>query len=79
MKIQNKIEYDKIYSNLIYPKWLDEKEFQILGLLDKSYVRLALMQKFNVKTIYNKYAILIQDDIVWYQHDNKTFILRKLK
>jgi hypothetical protein len=75
----NRIIHDTIESNLVYPNWTNKDEYLILGKLDKDYVKYSLKQKFNVNSINNKYAINICYDILWYQHDMSTFILKKIQ
>lgn len=74
----NTIIHKTIESNLVYPNWTNKQEYLILGKLDVEYVEYSLKQKFNVDKINNKYAISISNDILWYQHDSSTFILKQL-
>jgi hypothetical protein len=78
MVIVNKIVHDYIESNLVYPNWTNKQEYRVVGVLDKDFVLDYLQRTFNVNRIGNKYAIHIDNNMLWYQHDFKTFMLEQL-
>lgn len=78
MDSRNYIENNKIHSDVVYPQWSDTSKFLILGQLDKDYVRYELLITLSCDKIANKYAIHMNNGLLWYQHDDMTFILQKL-
>jgi hypothetical protein len=73
--ITNRIKYNTVDSDCVYPNWTDKEQFKIIGILDKDFVKEELNRVFEANTIANKYAIQMPNGIVWYQHDFDTFAL----
>tara|TARA_R110000868_G_scaffold14426_4_gene67167 strand:+ start:1197 stop:1556 length:360 start_codon:yes stop_codon:yes gene_type:complete len=76
MVIINRIENDVVYSDTEYPDWTNDKYYKAIPL-EKEYVENMLQQHFNAKRIANKYAIKIPNNKIFYQHDNKTWLLKE--
>lgn len=76
--VQNRIEHNTVYSNLVYPDWTNRDKFQVLGKLDKEFVEEELERLFEANDIANKYAIQMPDGILWYKHDFSVFILKPI-
>lgn len=77
--IENRIEYDTVYSNLVYPDWTNKDKFVVIGRLDNKFVEEELERLFNATSIANKYAIQMPNDILWYKHDFSVFALKAVK
>jgi len=77
--ITNRIEYNTVYSNCVYPNWTDRNQFKIVGVLDEDFVKQELERLFEANQIANKYAIQMPDNILWYRHDFKTFALAQVR
>lgn len=75
----NRIENKTLYSNLVYPNWTDRDQFKIVGKLDKEFVHEELERMFECTDIANKYAIQIDNNVLWYKHDFSYFALIKIK
>lgn len=77
--INNRIEYNTVYSNLVYPNWTDRSQYHVIGKLDNDFVQEELERLFECTSIANKYAIQMPDDVLWYKHDNSVFVLKPIK
>ena len=74
--VENRVEYNTVYSNLVYPDWTDRDKFVVIGKLDNEFVEEELEKLFEATSIANKYAIQMPDDILWYRHDFSIFALK---
>lgn len=79
VSIINRVEYDTVYSNCVYPNWTDRSQYKIIGVLDEDFVKEELERLFEANQIANKYAIQMPDSIIWYRHDFKTFALLQVR
>jgi hypothetical protein len=77
--INNRIEYNSVYSDCVYPNWTDRSQYKIIGVLDEEFVKEELKRLFEADQIANKYAIQMPDNILWYRHDFKTFALSQVQ
>jgi hypothetical protein len=79
-KIENRVEYDIVYSNLVYP--LDYGYYYV-ALLDDDYVEDRIYSWFGVKRIANKYAVEIIANsghpLLICNHDGKHYLVQKEK
>jgi hypothetical protein len=78
-KIENVLEYDVIYSNLVYPL---DKGYYYDALLDRDWVDDLLYRWFGVRCrIANKYAIELvgnsNNPIIIVNHDGKHYLINK--
>lgn len=76
MIVKNRVEYDTVYSNLVYPDWTNKDKFFVLGKIDHEFVIEELERLFEATSIANKYAIQMPDDVLWYRHDFSVLALR---
>ena len=76
--VTNRVEHNTVYSDLVYPDWTDKDKFQVLGVLDNEFVEEELQRLFEADSIANKYAIQMDDSLLWYKHDYKVFLLKPL-
>ena len=76
--VTNRVEHNTVYSDLVYPDWTDKDKFQVLGVLDNEFVEEELQRLFEADSIANKYAIQMDDSLLWYKHDYKVFLLKRL-
>ena len=76
MIVENRVEYNTVYSNLVYPDWTNRNKFVVIGKLDNEFVEEELERLFKATSIANKYAIHISNDILWYKHDFSVFALK---
>jgi hypothetical protein len=79
-KVNNVLDFNSVYSDLVYPDWTNDKAYEIICVVDKDWLRFKLMTMFNKRDLYinNKYAISFRDDLLLYQHDHKTYLLKQL-
>lgn len=78
-KIESVLEYDVVYSNLVYPL---DKGYYYDVMLDKECVENKLYSYFGVRCrIANKYAIELignsGNPIIIVNHDNKYYLINK--
>ena len=76
MIVENRVEYNTVYSNLVYPNWTNRDKFVVIGKLDNEFVEEELERLFEATSIANKYAIQMSDGILWYKHDFSVFALK---
>jgi hypothetical protein len=79
-KIENRVEYETVYSNLVYP--LDHGYYYVAPL-DDDWVEDRLRSWFGAKRIANKYAIEIIGNsghpLLICNHDGKHYLVQKGK
>ena len=76
MIVKNRVEYNAVYSDLVYPDWTNRNKFVVIGKLDNEFVEEELERLFEATSIANKYAIQMPDGILWYKHDFSVFALK---
>jgi hypothetical protein len=69
--VVNRIDNDKVESNLCYPMG---KNYRQICKLDKQAVLNKIREKFNASDIANKYAIDI-DGKLYYKHDDSYYLI----
>lgn len=74
--IENRLGYRTIESNLCYPSL---QEYQWKCKLDEEYVNEQLEMHFNAQRINNKYAVLMPNGQIWYQHNGGTWLIEEVK
>lgn len=74
--VKNTVQYKTVYSDLVYPDWTNRDKFQVLGILDNEFVEEELQKVFEADSIANKYAIQMDNGLLWYKHDHKVFLLK---
>jgi hypothetical protein len=79
-KIEMRVEYDTVYSNLVYP--LDHGYYYVAEL-DDDWVRYRLQSWFGANRIANKYAVEIIGNsghpLLICNHDGKNYLIQKGK
>ena len=78
--VKNRIEYDHVESNLVYPS---QKEYNWVCQLDKEWVISKLHTHFGSKVnwIGNKYVIAVEvfgKELLLYQHDKNTWLIEPI-
>ena len=76
MIVKNRVEYNAVYSDLVYPDWTNRDKFVVIGKLDNEFVEEELERLLEATSIANKYAIQMPDGILWYKHDFSVFALK---
>ena len=76
MIVKNRVEYNAVYSDLVYPDWTNRNKFVVIGKLGNEFVEEELERLFEATSIANKYAIQMPDGILWYKHDFSVFALK---
>ena len=80
IKIENRVEYDTVYSNLVYPL---DKGYYYNAELDAEWVEDRLQALFGASSIANKYAIEITGNsghpMLIVNHDGKYYLIQKGK
>ena len=69
--VVNRIDNDKVESNLVYPLG---KNYRQICKVSKEDVTKKIREKFNVSDIANKYAIDI-DGKLYYKHDDSYYVI----
>lgn len=72
--IENRLGYRVVESNLVYPL---DNEYRMLCKLDAEFVKHELLREFSAERINNKYAVLMSNGQIWYQHDSCTWLIEK--
>lgn len=79
--INNRIENKTMYSDYVYPDLVsDNRLLKKVVQIDDSFVT-SVLHMLGVDRIANKYVIKITymgNQMYWYQHDNKTWLLQKV-
>jgi hypothetical protein len=80
IKIENRVEYDTVYSNLVYPL---DKGYYYVAELDADWVKWKLKSWFSASSIANKYAVEIIGNaghpLLICNHDGKHYLVQKEK
>jgi hypothetical protein len=80
MIVTNRVVYNTVDSNLVYPI---EKGYYLIAKLDDKWVKDTLRRMFGrvVTEIHNKYVITVPvnngQDILIYNHDGSYFLINK--
>ena len=76
--VTNRIEHRTVYSDCVYPDWINRDKYKVIGKLDKEFVEEELERLFVCKDIANKYAIQMPDGVLWYRHDFSVYAMLPL-
>ena len=74
MEIINRTGHRVVESNLCYPL---DSGYRMLCKLDAEFVRYELLREFAAERINNKYAVVMSNGQIWYQHDDNTWVIDK--